>query len=855
MTAPGSTIELPDFELVGLLPGEGDPAVLADHESGEWCRAVVPGGVHESLIEEGRIDHPFFGADERKDAWIDEREWWYRTRFPRPVTAPGQRTTLVFDGLDTVAEIWLNGRRLGRHSNQFRPAEFDVSDELADANVLLVRFSPPLAGREIPPSVQRTITRISEVMGRPEAATESGVGLSGLLPRATSLRKASFSWGWDFGPKLPSIGIWRGVRLRLERGAAITGHHVGVTALAADHSSATVAVRVDVDAFDATRCSVRVVLVSPSGRRFEATAPVRERSAGVELRIDDPELWWTHDLGQQNLHDVRIELSDATGVLDGVDDTVGLRTIVLDRQEDDVEGGRLFRFVLNGEPLFVRGAAWLPASVFVGSVSAETHRDRVLRAREGNLTMLRVWGGGVYEHDSFYAACDELGVLVWQDFMFACTDYPSGSARFVSEVRAEAEYQVSRLRNRACLALWAGNNEIEVLHLIAWGEVEPGDWGWSIFHELLPQTVAELDGLVPYWPGSPWGEGDALGINGESDGDRHDWEVWHGLTIPGLSTGEPSYPTVGDSRHYRRYADDSGKFISEFGIHASPELATLERWMPGVEIHDEVFDLHNKDNPKNKGDELLSVTTGIPTTLREYIDLTQAVQAEGMSFAVEHFRRRQPHTSGALVWQFNDVWPGLTWSLIDVDGVPKSAYYALARASAPVAASFRVADGQLELWLANNTREEIETELDIEVGRFDGAERKTERIAARVRAASSAMLWSTTAPDDGAHYAWVSSPDGLFPDARKHFAELGELALGDSEVIVEATASELTIISVGYSYSVRIEQPVPGIRLSDNCFDLRDGDRRTITVSGVDASTLRVTATRPRASAGEEALS
>jgi beta-mannosidase len=847
VTAAGSAVELHDFELIGVMPGEGDPGEIAWRESDEWCRAIVPGGVHESLIEGGRIEHPFFGANERRDDWIDEREWWYRTRFSRPETPAGTRTTLVFDGLDTVADVWLNGSRIGSHANQFRPAEFDVSRDLLDENTLLIRFSPPLAGREIPPSVKHTIGRIAEAMGRPEALSESGTGLSGLLPRATSLRKAAFSWGWDFAPRLPSIGIWRGVRLNLERGAAITGHHVGVSFLADDNSVAVVSALVEVDAFDATGCSARITLESPTGRVHEVTVPVLERSARAELTIEHPELWWTHDLGAPALYDVRIELSDSSGTLDRLDDRIGLRCIELDRRPDDIEGGRLFRFVLNGVPLFVRGAAWLPASPFVGSVTAETHRDRVLRAVEGNLTMLRVWGGGVYEHDSFYAACDELGVLVWQDFMFACTDYPSGSARFVDEVRAEARYQVGRLRNRACLALWAGNNEVEGLHLVAWGDVEPGDWGWSLFHEVLPQAVAELDGLVPYWPGSPWGEGGALEINGVTDGDRHDWEVWHGLTDPAIAIGESSYPTVGDSRHYRRYADDTGKFISEFGIHAAPELATIERWMPGVQVHDEVFDLHNKDSPKNKGDDLLSVTTGIPGTLREYVDLTQAVQAEGMGFAIEHFRQRQPHTGGALVWQFNDVWPGLTWSMVDVDGVPKSAYYAVARASSPLAASFRVADGQVELWLANNTLDDVELDLDVELGTFDGTQRLSERFVGRAPRSSSVLVRSAVAPDDGDHYAWVSSPAGLFPDARKHFAELADLALGSSELLVESTPTELVISSTGYSYSVRIEQPIPGIRLSDNCFDLRDGDRRTITVAGIDATTLRVSATQPRA--------
>ncbi|MEA5362588.1 hypothetical protein VA596_23835 [Amycolatopsis sp., V23-08] len=313
------------------------------------------------------------------------------------------------------------------------------------------------------------------------------------------------------------------------------------------------------------------------------------------------------------------------------------------------------------------------------------------------------------------------------------------------------------------------------------------------------------------------------GVNGVRDGDRHDWEVWHGLVAPGFATGSPEYPTPGDVRHYRRYADDTGRFVSEFGILSAPDRGTLDRWLPGVALHDEIFDRHLTDDPPDKGDALLEVTTGVPSDVDEFTALTQAVQAEGMAFAIEHFRRRQPHTAGALVWQFNDTWPAMSWSLVDVDGVPKAAYYAVARASAPPAASFRAVGDAVELWLVNNTRSAATVAIDVELGRFDGADWRVERVTGSASPGTSKVVWTGHVRQDAAHHAWASSPDSAFPSARKHFAELGELEVGDGKVDVVAVEGGLEVHSHGYSYGVRITHPEPTMRLEDNCFYLRTG--------------------------------
>jgi beta-mannosidase len=408
----------------------------------------------------------------------------------------------------------------------------------------------------------------------------------------------------------------------------LTQHHVRTDRVDVERRTADLTVRVEAAQLQQDlRPVAEVELIAPGGKSISFTVPLvaQDAAAGTlsgasSARVEQVELWWTHDLGAQPRYQVIIRLHDGEQLLDEQRDLVGLRTIALDRSEDP-EGGQHFRFVLNGVPIFARGAAWLPAEMLVGSVSEARYRDLLTTARDGQMLMLRVWGGGIYEHDAFYTLCDELGLLVWQDFAFACIDYPDDDPRLRTEIEQEAAYQVRRLRNHACLALWCGNNEVQMIHVMGYRDLSPGGWGSAFFDEVLPAAVAKHDGGMPYWPGSPYGEPvdgeDAVAaINGVLDGDRHAWEVWHGMDF---GAGSAEFASVGESRLYRRYAADRGKFISEFGIHASPELATLRRWLPEdqLQVHSAGFDHHNKDNPKNKHDPVLEIVTGLPSSIEQ----------------------------------------------------------------------------------------------------------------------------------------------------------------------------------------------------------------------------------------------
>jgi beta-mannosidase len=815
-------ITLSGFHLTSTDTGAGRPE---GPEGPEWIDAVVPGGVHESLLAAGRIPHPYRDRHEGDIRWVEDRDWWFRTDFAGPEDVEeGDRVTLVCHGLDTVVELWLNGEPLGRHENMFRPAEFDVTGRLNNSNELLMRFSPPLAGLTVPRSATDMFERLGDVFA---SISDEGGGegvLGDTLGLATLRRKATFSWGWDFGPRVPSIGIWRPVDLVHERGAVLTGHHIRTESIN-DDGSATVNVTVE----GTEDLVAAVTLTSPSG---VATAVDVPTNTTVTVTVPDADLWWTHDLGSPALYDVTVTIPG-----DERTDRVGLRTIELDRG-DDPEGGRLFRFRLNGFPIFARGANWLPASMLVGSVPATRYRELVALARDGDMNMLRVWGGGVYEHDAFYETCDELGVLIWHDFMFACCDYPSEDPTLRREVELEARYQTTRLRNRACMALWCGNNEVQMVHGFAYQNYEPGNWGWDFFYRILPEA-ADKSG-VPYWPGSPWGEAAEEGFmatNGVLDGDRHAWEVWHGMDF-GAGGGE--YASIGEARHYHRYGLDRGKFISEFGVHAAPELSTLDRWISDdLSVHSATFDHHNKDHPKNKGDALLEIITGLPESVEEYVDFTMVSQAEALKFGIEHYRRRQPHNSGTLIWQFNDVWPGFSWSIVDHDTVPKAGYYFAKRTFAPVLASFRRDGSRLELWVSNSGRAAREVTAEVTLESFEGRAQLSVTVVATVPAAGSQCVWTHESDDlTPDRFAWVTSPTDDFPTNRLFFAEIKDLPLvtPDLRVTVIAQDEETAILDLEadrFAYLVRIPSPAPGTRFSDNYVTLRAGDRARIEVTGL----------------------
>jgi beta-mannosidase len=793
-----------------------------------WIDVEAPGDVYLALYAAGRIPDPFGDRAERACAWVKDREWWWRTDFEAPRIGDDQRLILEFQGLDTFATIWLNGESIGRSENMFRAVRFDITARMPRGkNRLAVCFTP---------TSRAVIDR--------EMPTWSIIADSIKETKRNFIRKAQFGWGWDWGPTLPTVGIWEPVSLRTETSAALRTVKFTTLELSPKHDRAKVSVEIEVEAFGtAEALTADIALVGlADGARFDGAVDLKNGRGRFDATVVNPKLWWTPELGEPYRYDLKIALKAGGQVVENRELKVGIRTIALDQSPDPEEpGASFFRFVLNGVPIFARGACWIPASSFVAAVD-EAHYRRLLEAAlEANMNMVRVWGGGVYEHDAFYDLCDEFGLLVWQDFMFACAPYPEHDQIFVENVVAEISYQIERLRNHPSLAMWCGNNEAQVVQgfmnaVKKRNDPLPGDLFYS---KKMPDAVAALDPTTPYWPGSPFGGPNA---NSMMAGDVHDWTVWHGMPPVPVDRAVGKFDLSPKSVAYTRYAEDLGRFISEYGIQAAPVMETLTRCLPPDQrsLGSEGLLNRIKDHPKNKVDAMLVTVTGLPTTLEQYVDYTQITQAEGLKFGIEHFRRRKPHCSGSLIWQFNDCWPGISWSLVDYYGFAKASYFYVCRAYAPVMASFKAMDdGAVELWIVNDTLNSIDTELEIALKAFAGGTVWSDSIAASIGANQVEMVWRAERKrlaGDRRNVITVRAHDNIFPANRHLLAPIRDLerpAPPAPEIKFEQRgAHEIAVHlrAAAYLYFVHLLVADERTRFSDNYFDLADGETKTVVV-------------------------
>lgn len=822
-----------NWKLMDFAPGQGLSlgAHAPEYDDGDWLPAAVPGDVHTSLAMAGRIQPPFYNMNVETCQWVEEREWWYRTTFqlPEDETADAVRYLLRFDGLDTFATIYLNGIEVGRHANMFIAAEFDVTRHLhcGAANTLAVCFDPVVATIGDRPWID------DEWMSR--------------NPIRVWVRKAQYNFGWDWAPRLVSVGIWQDVTLRRYQGARLSSVFFKTLELAPQ--AARVAVQIETERWADLSTLVAHICLERDGQSIVGTVPLATGQGEMELEVPEPALWWTHDLGEPALYDLTVELRAGDQVLDTHRERVGVRTIEVDQSPDpDEPGTRFFTFVLNGVQIFAKGANWIPADSFVSQVDEGRYRELLELAVAANMNMLRVWGGGIYEKDAFYRLCDELGVLIWQDFMFACAPYPDHEPDFMAEVEREAEAVLRRLRNHPCIALWCGNNENDwIADQVHWRQPGYRFPGWRIYHRLLPAIVQRLDGTRLYWPSSPYGGNDH---NDEREGDLHNWQVWHGAVLPRRFGQRPERHFTPEGISFRHYAEDLARFVSEFGMHAAPVLETLRRNVPaaGLRLGSPELLYRNKDDPKDKGNHLMVSCTGLPTTLEQYVDFSMIAQAEGLKFGIEHYRRRKFHCSGTLFWQLNDCWPGLSWSVLDYYGFPKAGYFYARRAYALVMASFKEeVDGSVSLWIVNDTLAAVTDTIVWGQGTFDGQRLHEEELEITVPANSANRVAyiraSVLSSDDPARrYLYARSARGLFPDNRHFFVEVRHLRRPPANLRVEKAVTddgvEVRVASDVYAYFVKLTVSIEGTRFSDNYFDLFPGQEKVIRVWNVQGQRL-----------------
>ncbi len=660
--------------------------------------ATVPGCVHTDLMAAGEIPDPFQRDNEAQVQWIGRADWIYERTFTLTELDPSQVTLLRCEGLDTLATVTLNGVELGSTDNMHRTWEFDVRAHLRKGrNQLVVRFASPL-------------THIEQF-----AAARALPGWSAPFEPGSRayLRKMACNFGWDWGPVLPTCGIWRSIGLvsfDIARLADVRIHqdHAATGGIGLDVAIAT-------EVHDAQAPLEALVKVTYKGTTMtEARLKLPDGSGTARVLVRNPQLWWPSGLGEQPLYEVVVELASAGRALDSSSRRIGLRTLELDRHPDAF--GESFQFVVNGVPFFAKGANWIPADAFVTRMTRVEYARLIKAAAMANMNMLRVWGGGIYENDCFYDLCDEYGLCVWQDFMFACSTYPSFDEAWMANVKVEFEQNIRRLRHHPSLALWVGNNELEQgLVGDTWNDRQMSweDYG-KLFDRLLPEVVRAVDPDRAYWPCSPHTPppGDRRNFNDPTRGDAHLWDVWHGR------------------QPFEWYRTAMHRFCSEFGFQSFPEPRMVERFTAPEDrnVTSYVMEKHQRSGIGNTVimQYMLSwfrMPVGFDATLW----LSQIQQGLAIKYAVEHWRRNRPRCMGALYWQLNDCWPVASWASVDYEGRWKALHYMARRFYAPVLVS-GVEDpetGIVEVHLSNDRLKPFKGEVQWRITRADGTQVRT----------------------------------------------------------------------------------------------------------------------------------
>jgi beta-mannosidase len=663
-----------------------------------WHKATVPGCVHTDLLANKLIEDPFYRDNEQNLQWIGKVDWEYQTTFTvAPALLKQRNVELVFEGLDTYAEVFVNGKLLLNADNMFRTWRVDAKSALTPgSNTLLIRFRSPI--NEVLP----LMAKMSYQLPAPNDQGEK---------TSPHTRKAPYHYGWDWGPRFVTSGVWKPVYLEAWDGARVGDLHIAQKEVTNASASLTAEVEVIADAdLDGT-----VVVDNLTSKTIAARSKVKltrgVNRVPLDFVIQRPALWWPNGLGAHPLYSFRARLLINGRLADEARTRTGLRRLELRQQPD--QWGKSFEFVINNVPVFAKGGNWIPSDSFPTRVTKEKYRHLLESVRDTSMNMLRVWGGGIYESDEFYELCDEMGILVWQDFMFACSMYP-GDQKFLDNVRAEAVDNVKRLRNHPSLVIWVGNNEVET----AWQH-----WGWKqnlpaslwddylkLFHGVLKEVTSELDPGRPYWPSSP-----SSNLEDDSDsqkmGDVHYWEVWHA------------------SKPFEFYEKQFPRFMSEYGFQSFPQIETVSTYTLPTErdIQSPVMLAHQRHPRGNQLiREYMLREYPEPKDFESFLYVSQVLQAEGIRTGAEHLRRIMPRNMGSLYWQINDCWPVASWSSTDYYGRWKALQYYSRRFYADLLVSPHLEDGNLNFYVVSDQRSMQPAELSVTLTDFEGNILKSE---------------------------------------------------------------------------------------------------------------------------------
>jgi len=619
-----------------------------------WYEARVPGCVHLDLLANKMIPDPFFEENEYKVQWVEECDWFYKCQFALPnefITGAANRAQLELqlDGVDNYASVFLNEKKIATLNNMFIPWRLDVTKGIKSGdNELFIYFSSP----------KNTAKGLEK---------KHGVLFGAFETSRVYTRRAQYFTGWDWGPRLSGVGLWQPVRIVMWDTSRIDGATLFTREITKDKKQSFL--QVDIDLYSSKDAEVSLVgeilFQGEIKARIEKSLSITKGKFHLseELCLENPHLWYPNGFGDHPLYDLQLTLTKEEEILDQKNMRFGVRTVRLNQEKD--KQGRKFIIEINGEPIFLKGMNWIPADSFPARIKEKDYREWIELAANSHVNCLRIWGGGIYEQEPFYRFCDEKGIMIWQDFMFACGAYPE-EEWFLDLVKKEAKAQIKRLFNHPSIILWCGNNENEwMLSGFPKGEKSsaPGD---TIFKNILSEICEKMDPSRPYWTSSPHG---GIDPNSPDEGDRHNWEVWSNW------------------KRFEEYAKDNGRFQSEFGFQAVPRNRTIFNLTKERD--------HNLNTPALQSHQKMSEGNSrlfrylwayllLPNSFDELSYYSQLLQGEALKLGVQHWRSRKFETAGSLIWQLNDCWPVISWSLIDYYKRPKAAYYYARRFFSPL---------------------------------------------------------------------------------------------------------------------------------------------------------------------------
>ncbi len=767
-------------------------------------KSCVPGSVHTDLVNSGMMPDPFFADNAPKCRWPEEKSWWYKKSFnaAREIL-DAESAELIFEGLDHYAEIFLNGEHLGSARNSFRTHAFDVKSKLREENTLIVRLTSGLE-----------LARDEGIEGFPVKRRRDD-------PKRIWLRKPQYYFGWDWCEALPGIGIWRNVRIEAYSDGSIEGfRHIFKT----EQSCGILEVSVTVNnhsSLSSRDYSLELSLISPEGEKILETRDIYcspgLNFANFSIGISNPLLWWPNGHGRQNLYDLDVRLKRNGRKLACSGGKIGLRTIEIDETRAPADKRR-FAIKINGTAIFSLGANWVPLDLIPAGGGSEKRR-RLLSSFAGcGGNMLRVWGGGFYEDPEFYEICDRLGIMVWQDFMFACGPVPDWDTEYLDEVRREARWAVKTLRHHPCISIWCGNNENQ------WC-IGEGLWfkasriiGENIYSRILPEIVHDHSPEIPYRPGSPIG-GDSP--NSQRAGDMHLWLEGYASKDPLINVNPASYDKC------------EAPFISEFGVQGPPHMKSFSSFLPkdALDFRNELLKFHNNDWSDSRTIQGIGMHYANPDQIGmdDYILLGQLQQGFLLGYAIDSFRFRWPDCAGALIWMWNDSWPeACGWTPLDYYLRKKASYYFLKRSFRPVKVIARPIAGKIVARVLNNSPERISADLEYGWIPLDGSCFRLKNIRVSVPPGdvasfeSSDIVSDTETGDNSVFVAILKNRSKLIDHAVWKHRPWREMKLQKPEFKIEERDDKLVFLASAFCHAVHFNDEGEDI-FCDNYFDLFPG--------------------------------